>query len=122
MWFIFPQIRGLGSSSTAQRFAISNVEEGAAYLEHPILGRRLERCTDLVNAVEGRSAGEIFSYPDDLKFHSCITLFAGVAERFHFEAPMFRKALAKYFSGNLDDNTLSRLDCGSVLYKHPMEI
>ena len=109
MWFIFPQIKGLGSSSTAQRFEIANLDEGAAYLEHPILGRRLERCTALVNTVQGRSVPEIFGYPDDLKFHSSMTLFAQVAEEFHFEAPVFREALAKFFTGRSDENTLSRI-------------
>jgi len=109
MWFIFPQIKGLASSPTAQRFAISTLEEGAAYLEHPVLGRRLQRCTALVNAIQGRSLEDIFGYPDDLKFHSSITLFAKIAEEFHFEAPVFQEALAKFFSGRADEKTLSRL-------------
>jgi len=109
MWFIFPQIKGLGSSTTAQRFVIANLDEGAAYLEHPVLGRRLEKCTALVNAVENGSVQDIFGYPDDLKFHSSMTLFAQVAEEFHFEAPVFREALAKFFTGRSDENTLSRI-------------
>ncbi len=109
MWFIFPQIKGLGSSPTAQRFAISTLEEGAAYVEHPVLGRRLERCTALVNAIQDRSIEDVFGYPDDLKFHSSITLFAKVAEEFHFEAPVFQEALAKFFAARGDDQTLSRL-------------
>jgi uncharacterized protein (DUF1810 family) len=109
MWFIFPQIKGLGSSSTAQRFAISSLEEGAAYLEHPILGRRLEKCTALVNAIQDRSVQEIFGYPDDLKFHSSMTLFAQVADDFHFEASVFKQSLSKYFSGRLDDKTVNLL-------------
>jgi uncharacterized protein (DUF1810 family) len=109
MWFIFPQIKGLGSSPTAQRFAISSLEEGAAYLEHPVLGRRLEKCTALVNAVQDRSVQEIFDYPDDLKFHSSMTFFSHVADDFHFEAPVFKQALSKYFSGRLDDKTVSLL-------------
>ena len=79
MWFIFPQIKGLGSSPTAQRFAISSLEEGAAYLEHLLLGRRLEECTVIVNGLD-RSVEDVFGYPDDLKFHSSMTLFAKVAE------------------------------------------
>jgi uncharacterized protein (DUF1810 family) len=110
MWFIFPQLKGLGSSPTTQRFAISSLEEGAAYLEHPVLGRRLEKCTALVNAVQDRSVQEIFDYPDDLKFHSSMTLFARVADDLHFEAPVFNQALSKYFPGRLDDRTVSLLD------------
>jgi uncharacterized protein (DUF1810 family) len=107
MWFIFPQIKGLGSSPTAQRFAISSLEEGAAYLEHPVLGRRLEKCTGLVNAVPDSSVQEVFGYPDDLKFHSSMTLFAQVAQDFHVEGSVFKQALSKYFSGRLDDRTVS---------------
>ena len=110
MWFIFPQIRGLGSSSMAQRFAICNVEEGAAYLEHPTLGKRLEDCTALVNAVQDRSVHDIFGYPDDLKFHSSITLFAKVADEFGFNAPVFKESLAKHFSNQWDNDTLRLLD------------
>ena len=109
MWFIFPQIKGLGSSPTAQRFAISTLEEAVAYLEHPILGRRLERCTTLVNAVMSHSVQEIFAYPDDLKFHSSMTLFAQVVDEFHFDAPAFKEALTKYFSGRPDAATVSLL-------------
>jgi uncharacterized protein (DUF1810 family) len=109
MWFIFPQIKGLGSSPTAQRFAISSLEEGAAYLEHPVLGRRLEQCTALVNAVPDRSVQEIFGYPDDLKFHSSMTFFAQVGDHFHFDASVFKQALSKYFSGRLDDKTVALL-------------
>src|SRR5271155_3045033 len=81
MWFIFPQIRGLGSSPTAQHFAISGLGEAVAYLNHPILGARLRECTELVNAVQGRSVSEIFGYPGDLKFHSSVTLFAQAVTR-----------------------------------------
>lgn len=106
MWYIFPQIKGLGSSPTAQRFAISNLQEGAAYLKHPILGRRLEDCTALVNAVRKSSIQGIFGYPDNLKFHSSVTLFAEVAEQFGVEIPVFREALVKHFGGRGDENTL----------------
>ena len=109
MWFIFPQIKGLGSSPTAQRFAISSLDEGAAYLEHPVLGRRLEACTALVNNVSGKSVHDIFGYPDDLKFHSSITLFAEIAEKLGFQTPVFKEALSKYFNGKRDQGTLKLL-------------
>src|ERR1700742_60135 len=76
MWFIFPQIRGLGRSAMAERFAIGSLEEARAYLGHGVLGVRLRECTELVNAVEGKTVGEIFGFPDHLKFHSSMTLFA----------------------------------------------
>ncbi|ADW71347.1 DUF1810 domain-containing protein [Granulicella tundricola] len=110
MWFIFPQIKGLGSSPTAQRFAISSLEEGAAYLEHRVLGRRLEVCTALVNRVRGKSVDDIFGYPDNLKFHSSMTLFAEVADKFGFEATVFREALAIHFAGQRDTATMKQLD------------
>jgi uncharacterized protein (DUF1810 family) len=101
MWFIFPQIRGLGSSPTAQKFAISSREEAAAYLAHPVLGPNLRECVALVNALEGRSISGIFASPDDLKFHSCVTLFVNVTA----ENAVFTAALEKYFSGKLDQAT-----------------
>jgi uncharacterized protein (DUF1810 family) len=107
MWFIFPQIHGLGSSGMAQRFAISGLEEARAYLLHPILGPRLLECTALVNAVQGRSVGDIFGYPDDLKFHSSITLFAAASSQ--DTSQVFADALAKYFGGARDQGTLDRL-------------
>ena len=102
MWFIFPQLRGLGNSPTAQFFAIRSRAEATAYLWHAVLGSRLRECTALVNAVEGRGAGEIFGFPDDLKFRSSMTLFAEIAP----EEPLFRQALEKYFRGEPDDRTL----------------
>jgi uncharacterized protein (DUF1810 family) len=107
MWFIFPQIHGLGSSGMAQRFAISGLEEAREYLVHPILGPRLRECTALVNAVQGRSVGDIFGYPDDLKFHSSITLFAAAGP--HDTSQVFADALAKHFGGARDQGTLDRL-------------
>jgi len=89
MWFIFPQIRGLGSSPTAQRFAIVSFEEAAAYLTHPVLGSRLRECTNLANAIEGRSIEAIFGYPDDLKFHSSVTLFGQAASNIPDTAGVF---------------------------------
>ena len=109
MWFIFPQIQGLGSSPTAQRYAIANLEEGAAYLRHPLLGKRLENCTELVNAIRGCSVADIFGYPDDLKFHSSVTLFARVAEEFGIEAPVFKEALVRHFADRMDAGTLRQL-------------
>lgn len=105
MWFIFPQIRGLGFSAMAAAYAISSLNEARAYLAHPLLGPRLRECTALVNAVEGRTAGEIFGYPDDLKFRSSMTLFARAAQ----DNRVFRDALDKYFGGNEDAATLARL-------------
>jgi uncharacterized protein (DUF1810 family) len=106
MWFVFPQIRGLGSSEMAVRYAISGREEARAYLDHPVLGPRLQECTETVVELEGKSVEEIFGYPDDLKFHSSMTLFAevvGPSER------VFHKALKKYFGGKMDQATLARL-------------
>jgi len=105
MWFIFPQIRGLGSSSMAQRFAISGTAEASDYLAHPVLGARLRECTDLVNTIEGRSIEQIFGYPDDLKFHSSMTLFAQVSE----DDAVFTTALGRYFFGKADRATMERL-------------
>jgi uncharacterized protein (DUF1810 family) len=105
MWFIFPQIRGLGSSPMAVRFAISGLEEARAYLEHPALGSRLRECTGIVVGVERRTVEEIFGYPDDLKFHSSMTLFAQAGE----DAGVFGKALEKYFGGEMDRGTSERI-------------
>ena len=105
MWFIFPQLRGLGQSPTARRFAISDIGEATAYLDHPILGNRLRECTQLVNAIEGRSVREIFGYPDFLKFRSCMTLFGRAAK----DSGIFAAALSKYFEGDEDPVTLRLL-------------
>ncbi len=105
MWFIFPQLKGLGFSETALRFAISSVEEAEAYLAHPILGPRLSECTELVLAVDGRTANEIFGYPDDLKFRSCMTLFAHATS----VNEIFLQALNKFFGGEFDPATLKLL-------------
>lgn len=104
MWFIFPQIEGLGYSQLARKFAISSREEAVAYLEHPILGPRLIECTKLVNLIEDRAIEQIFSYPDDLKFQSCMTLFADTTDN-----QVFVDALRKYFKGKSDPSTLDRL-------------
>lgn len=105
MWFIFPQIQGLGSSPMAQKFAISSSQEAKAYLENPILGPRLAECTRLVNAIEERSISDIFGYPDDLKFRSCVTLFAQAAPN----EDAFQQALSKYFKAEQDSATLALL-------------
>jgi uncharacterized protein (DUF1810 family) len=105
MWFIFPQIVGLGSSPLARRFAISSLSEAAAYLQHPVLGPRLAECTRLVNLIEGRSIEQVFGYPDDLKFRSSMTLFA----RASADNQVFVDALQKYFNGEFDPATLERL-------------
>ena len=105
MWFIFPQITGLGRSAMAQRYAIASLDEAKAYADHPELGTRLRDCTALVLAVEGKSVHAIFGSPDDLKFHSCMTLFAHAAP----EEPLFRHALERFFNGRRDPLTLARL-------------
>lgn len=105
MWFIFPQITGLGRSAMAEEYAISSLEEAEAYLQHPILGPRLRRCTSLVLSVQGRSVEQIFGYPDDLKFRSSMTLFANT----HGDNAIFRDALQKFFAGKPDQLTLARL-------------
>lgn len=105
MWFVFPQIAGLGHSGMAQRYAIGSRGEAVAYLAHPVLGPRLRQCTELVNAVQARSIQHILGYPDDLKFKSCMTLFANVTAD---NAP-FLTALAKYYGGDQDQLTLARL-------------
>jgi uncharacterized protein (DUF1810 family) len=101
MWFIFPQIAGLGFSSMAARYAIGSLEEAKAYLQHTVLGPRLIECTELVNGISGRSIDDIFGYPDDLKFRSSMTLFAKAAP----ENPAFKRAIDKYFEGQHDDRT-----------------
>ena len=105
MWFVFPQIQGLGSSPMAQKYAISSRTETAAYLDHPILGPRLGECARLVTAVGGRSVGDILGYPDELKFRSSMTLFAHATS----DNKPFTDALEKYFPGGFDPLTLTRL-------------
>jgi uncharacterized protein (DUF1810 family) len=105
MWFIFPQIKGLGSSPTAQKYAVTGIEEARAYLDHPLLGFRLRECTQLVNGTVGRSIEDIFGYPDHLKFHSSMTLFAHVGTG----EEVFAIALDKYFNGKDDCKTLEQL-------------
>lgn len=136
MWFIFPQLRGLGRSQMAITFGIASRQEAEAYLNHPVLGPRLRECAGLVNQVEGRSIGEILGYPDDLKFRSSMTLFAMVAagergldkpgsdkpgsdkpssdkpgsDKPGLDNHVFKLALEKYFGGASDPLTSQRLD------------
>ncbi|MRR53395.1 MAG: DUF1810 domain-containing protein [Deltaproteobacteria bacterium] len=107
MWFIFPQIAGLGRSSTAQHYAIKSVAEARAYLKDPVLGARLLECTEILEGLAGRSASAIFGYPDDLKLRSSMTLFASVTED---PDSLFDRILEKYFVGEPDERTLALLE------------
>jgi uncharacterized protein (DUF1810 family) len=105
MWFVFPQVRGLGSSPTAVHYGISSLEEARAYLAHDVLGPRLRECTRLVNEVQGRSIAEIFGSPDDLKLRSSMTLFARATD----DNEDFVALLDKYYDGQQDQLTVARL-------------
>ena len=105
MWFVFPQIAGLGRSFTARRYAIHGIDEARAYLSHPVLGPRLRECTRLVLDTGGASAEAIFGFPDYLKFRSCMTLFDAVAEA----GDPFRAALDRFYDGRGDDLTRQAL-------------
>jgi uncharacterized protein (DUF1810 family) len=105
MWFVFPQLRGLGSSSMARRFGISALAEAKLYLQHPVLGDRLRLCTRLVIEAERTSITEIFGSPDDLKFRSSMTLFLHACT----DNGVFKHALERYFAGAPDPLTLERL-------------
>ena len=105
IWFIFPQIAGLGRSEMSQQFAIASLDEAKSYLIHSVLGPRLHECTQLVLDVNGRSAEEIFGYPDYLKFRSCMTLFLTAGP----DNTIFNDALLKYFDGKPDQLTLDLL-------------
>ena len=102
MWYVFPQIAGLGFSETSRRYAIRSIAEAQAYLAHPLLGPRLIECFEAALGVEGRTAHEIFGSPDDVKFRSCATLFARVAP----PGSVFQRAIDKYFGGEGDPRTL----------------
>jgi uncharacterized protein (DUF1810 family) len=108
MWYIFPQLRGLGRSPLAQKYGIASADEARAYLAHPVLGPRLAECTGLALGADKASASALFPYPDDLKFRSCMTLFAGVAA----EPGTFTAALEKYCGGEPDPETLRLLAGG----------
>ena len=105
MWFVFPQISGLGASPMAKRYAIASLAEAKAYLQHPVLGARLRECTQLVTETEGRTIEEIFGHPDDLKFRSSMTLFAHATA----DPNPFADAIKKYFPMGFDPLTLERL-------------
>jgi uncharacterized protein (DUF1810 family) len=104
MWFVFPQIAGLGHSAMAQTYAIKSLEEARAYLTHPVLGARLRECCQAVMDIEGKSAHHIFGSPDDLKFRSSLTLFDTASPN-----DVFRAALDKYFNGEADPLTSQKL-------------
>jgi uncharacterized protein (DUF1810 family) len=105
MWYIFPQLQGLGASPMAQRYAIASLDEAKAYLAHPVLGARLRECASLVAGIEGRSVGDIFGYPDDMKFRSSMTLFSRAAP----DEAVFADCLEKYFDSEPDRLTLDSL-------------
>ena len=108
IWFIFPQMKGLGSSAQANFYGIGSFDEATAYMRHPTLGPRLVQCTELVNQVEDRTIREILGAPDDMKFRSSMTLFARAAE----DDSVFRAAMEKYFGGQPDRLTLELLGDG----------
>lgn len=105
MWFIFPQLRGLGQSPIAKHYGLDSAEEARGYWQHPILSQRLLECTKLTLAQPNTAARDIFGSPDDLKFRSCMTLFAQVAS----QEPVFKQALARFFAGKADETTLKLL-------------
>ena len=105
MWFVFPQIDGLGSSSTARLYAIKSIQEANAYLNHPVLGPRLVGCAEALLQCRGKSAAEIFGYPDDLKLRSSMSLFASVSS----PDAVFARVLDQYFGGEPDPRTLELL-------------
>jgi len=105
MWFIFPQLPGLGQSTMARRYAIDSLEQARRFAAHPVPGERLRQCTHLVCEVKNRDLSDIFGYPDDLKFHSSMTRFALAVP----EEPLFTLALQKYFQGQKDTKTIELL-------------
>lgn len=106
MWYVFPQIDGLGRSTASKHYAIKSIEEARQYLNHPVLGKRLLECAKAVFAIEGRSISEVFGYPDNLKLKSSMTLFAYVADPYS----VFSRILDKYFNGEQDTLTLQLLE------------
>jgi uncharacterized protein (DUF1810 family) len=105
MWYIFPQIEGLGFSAMSQRYAIRGAAEASAYLEHPVLGARLRTCAEALVSLEGRSVEEIFGFPDDRKLRSCATLFGAVSPT----GSVFHRLLEKYFQGEWDIKTMEKI-------------
>jgi len=108
MWYIFPQYAGLGSSSTSVFYAVKSLDEARAYLAHQVLGSRLLECCEALLALEGLSAHAIFGSPDDLKLHSCMTLFAVVSPA----GSVFEQVLARYYQGKPDQRTLALIQGG----------
>jgi uncharacterized protein (DUF1810 family) len=108
MWFIFPQVESLGRTEIAKRYAIKSLGEAKAYVSHPVLGRRLQECTELVLAIDSKSANDIFGHPDDLKFKSSMTLFLVAMPKID----LFQRAINKYFDGYQDGLTLDFIDAG----------
>jgi len=108
MWFVFPQLKGLGRTATAQHYGIASLAEARAYLAHPVLGPRLRECLELMLAVPGRSAHEILGSPDDLKLRSCATLFSLAAPA----EDVFRRCLERFHGGEADPRTLAL--CGTM--------
>jgi uncharacterized protein (DUF1810 family) len=106
IWFVFPQLRGLGRSATAQRYGISSLDEARAYVAHSVLGPRLRECTGLVAAIDGRSVDEIFGWPDNLKVRSSMTLFAHATD----DNTGFRAVLDKFYDGQEDPATVELLN------------
>jgi len=105
MWFIFPQVAGLSGSYRGQLYAIQSLQEAQEYLAHPVLGARLRECCQAVMAVDGKTAHDIFDSPDDLKFRSCLTLFAQASS----DEMLFNALLVKYFDSKADELTLQKL-------------
>jgi uncharacterized protein (DUF1810 family) len=105
IWFVFPQLRGLGHSATAVRYSISSVDEARAYLAHPVLGPRLHECARLVAGIDGRSADDIFGWPDNLKVRSSMTLYARASD----DNADFRAVLDKFYDGEDDPATVELL-------------
>jgi uncharacterized protein (DUF1810 family) len=105
MWYVFPQLKGLGESAISQYYGIKNRQEAEDYLNHPLLGQRLITCSDVLLSLKDRTAHEIFGYPDELKLESCMTLFAQVCSN-----PVFAAVLDKYYQGARDSQTLKLLE------------
>jgi len=106
MWFVFPQLDGLGTSPLSKKYAIKSRDEAIAFLQHSVLGNRLVTATEALFQIEGKSAFEIMGSPDDIKLKSCMTLFALVSE----EGNVFQRILNKYFGGEMDKRTINLLD------------
>ncbi|WP_338798650.1 DUF1810 domain-containing protein [Acidovorax sp. DW039] len=106
MWFVFPQFKGLGRSETAERYAIQSIAEAQAYLAHPILGKRLRECCQILLGLDASCASDVFGTPDDLKLHSCVTLFSAVSN----DEPVFQAVLDKFFGGEADPVTTALLN------------